>query len=77
MGSTFNPMMGYFRANKIGCHNWGFVSGSASMIFPPLIIDDFIVNFCRDSDHHAVGQLVHGLYCSSSGLVPRTYVFLQ
>lgn len=27
VGSRFDPMMGYFKENKIGAYNWGFVEG--------------------------------------------------
>jgi len=42
MGSTFNPMLGYFKTNKIGAHNWGFVFGKvlgpSLSLLPPLLL---------------------------------------
>ncbi len=34
LGSTFDPILGYFKENKIGAYNWGFVSGKSQTIFP-------------------------------------------
>jgi hypothetical protein len=33
-GSTFDPVLGYFESEKIGAHNWGFVSGKSQTIYP-------------------------------------------
>jgi hypothetical protein len=33
-GSTFDPVLGYFREQKIGAYNWGFVSGKTNTIYP-------------------------------------------
>jgi hypothetical protein len=34
MGSTFNPILGWFKQNDIGAFNWGFVSGKTQTIYP-------------------------------------------
>src|SRR5690606_24006402 len=34
LGSTFDPIMGYFKEQKVGAYNWGFVSGKSQTIFP-------------------------------------------
>lgn len=34
LGSTFDPILGYFKAQKVGAFNWGFVSGKTQTIFP-------------------------------------------
>lgn len=33
-GSTFDPVMGYFKAEKVGAYNWGFVQGKTQTIYP-------------------------------------------
>ncbi|MBX6315775.1 MAG: 1,4-beta-xylanase [Isosphaeraceae bacterium] len=33
-GSTFDPILGYFRDQKIGAYNWGFVTGKSQTIYP-------------------------------------------
>jgi hypothetical protein len=33
-GSTFDPMLAYFKQEKIGAYNWGFVEGKSSTIYP-------------------------------------------
>ena len=33
-GSTFNPILGYFRRENVGAYNWGFVSGKTQTIYP-------------------------------------------
>jgi hypothetical protein len=33
-GSTFDPVLGYFREEKIGAYNWGFVAGKTQTIYP-------------------------------------------
>ena len=33
IGSTFDPLLGYFKEEKIGCHCWGFVAGKSNTIF--------------------------------------------
>ncbi len=33
-GSTFNPILGWFKANDVGAFNWGFVSGKTQTIYP-------------------------------------------
>jgi hypothetical protein len=33
-GSTFDPMLGYFREQRIGAYNWGFVDGKTQTIYP-------------------------------------------
>ncbi len=33
-GSTFDPILGYFKENQIGAYNWGFVSGKSQTIYP-------------------------------------------
>jgi hypothetical protein len=33
-GSTFNPILGYFKQHDIGAYNWGFVSGKTQTIYP-------------------------------------------
>jgi hypothetical protein len=33
-GSTFDPVLGYFREQKIGAYNWGFVAGKSNTIYP-------------------------------------------
>jgi hypothetical protein len=32
--STFDPILGYFKEQKIGAYNWGFVSGKSQTIYP-------------------------------------------
>lgn len=34
MGSTFDPVLGYLKAEKIGAYNWGFVAGKSQTIYP-------------------------------------------
>ncbi len=34
LGSTFNPILGWFKQNDVGAFNWGFVSGKTQTIFP-------------------------------------------
>jgi hypothetical protein len=33
-GSTFDPMLGYFKSEHIGAYNWGFVAGKTQTIYP-------------------------------------------
>jgi hypothetical protein len=33
-GSTFDPILGYFKQEKVGAYNWGFVSGKSQTIYP-------------------------------------------
>lgn len=33
-GSTFDPVLGFFKENNVGAYNWGFVSGKTQTIFP-------------------------------------------
>jgi hypothetical protein len=33
-GSTFDPMLGYFKEQKIGAYCWGFVAGKSNTIYP-------------------------------------------
>jgi hypothetical protein len=33
-GSTFDPVLGYFKQQHVGGYNWGFVSGKTQTIFP-------------------------------------------
>lgn len=33
-GSTFNPILGYFKRQHVGAYNWGFVSGKTQTIYP-------------------------------------------
>ena len=33
-GSTFDPVLGYFREQRIGAYNWGFVAGKTQTIYP-------------------------------------------
>jgi hypothetical protein len=33
-GSTFDPMLGYFKSQRIGAYNWGFVAGKTQTIYP-------------------------------------------
>jgi hypothetical protein len=33
-GSTFEPILGYFRQESVGAYNWGFVSGKTQTIYP-------------------------------------------
>ena len=33
-GSQFDPILGYFKQEKIGAHNWGFVEGKTNTIYP-------------------------------------------
>jgi hypothetical protein len=34
MGSTFDPILGYFQEERIGAYNWGFVAGKTQTIYP-------------------------------------------
>jgi hypothetical protein len=33
-GSTFDPIMGYFKEHRVGAYNWGFVQGKSQTIYP-------------------------------------------
>ena len=33
-GSTFDPIMGYLKDQKVGAYNWGFVAGKSQTIYP-------------------------------------------
>ena len=33
-GSTFDPVLGYFKEQAIGAYNWGFVAGKTNTIYP-------------------------------------------
>jgi hypothetical protein len=33
-GSTFDPVLGYLKSQKVGAMNWGFVSGKTQTIYP-------------------------------------------
>lgn len=33
-GSTFNPNLAFFKSQKVGAYNWGFVSGKTQTIYP-------------------------------------------
>lgn len=33
-GSTFDPMLEYFKSKKVGAYNWGFVAGKTQTIYP-------------------------------------------
>jgi GH35 family endo-1,4-beta-xylanase len=33
-GSTFDPILGYFKEQRIGAYNWGFVAGKSQTIYP-------------------------------------------
>ena len=33
-GSTFDPILGYLKEQKIGAYNWGFVAGKSNTIYP-------------------------------------------
>jgi type 1 glutamine amidotransferase len=33
-GSTFDPILAYFKEQKVGAYNWGFVSGKTQTIYP-------------------------------------------
>jgi len=33
-GSTFDPLLAYFREAKVGAYNWGFVAGRSQTIYP-------------------------------------------
>ena len=33
-GSTFDPVLGYFKDEHIGAYNWGFVAGKTQTIYP-------------------------------------------
>jgi hypothetical protein len=33
-GSTFDPILGYLKTEKIGAYNWGFVDGKSQTIYP-------------------------------------------
>ena len=33
-GSTFDPILGYFKQQNVGAYNWGFVSGKTQTIYP-------------------------------------------
>lgn len=34
VGSTFDPILGIFKAERVGAYNWGFVSGKTQTIYP-------------------------------------------
>jgi hypothetical protein len=34
VGSTFDPNLSFFKAEKVGAYNWGFVSGKTQTIYP-------------------------------------------
>ena len=33
-GSRFDPLLGYFKQQKVGAYNWGFVAGKSQTIYP-------------------------------------------
>jgi hypothetical protein len=33
-GSTFDPVLGYFREQNVAAYNWGFVSGKSQTLYP-------------------------------------------
>ena len=33
-GSTFDPMLAYFKQEKVGAYIWGFVAGKTQTIYP-------------------------------------------
>jgi hypothetical protein len=33
-GSNFDPILAYFKAERIGAYNWGFVAGKTNTIYP-------------------------------------------
>jgi hypothetical protein len=33
-GSTFDPILGYFKEQKVGAYNWGLVAGKTQTIYP-------------------------------------------
>jgi hypothetical protein len=33
-GSTFDPLLGYFKEQKVAAYNWGFVAGKSQTIYP-------------------------------------------
>lgn len=33
-GSTFDPILGFFREQRVGAYNWGFVDGKSQTIYP-------------------------------------------
>ena len=33
-GSTFDPVLGYFKQEKVGAYCWGFVGGKTQTIYP-------------------------------------------
>lgn len=33
-GSTFDPILGYLKEQKVGAYNWGFVAGKSQTIYP-------------------------------------------
>jgi hypothetical protein len=33
-GSRFDPILAYFKQEKIGAYNWGFVAGKTQTIYP-------------------------------------------
>ena len=33
-GSTFDPILGYFKEKNVGAYNWGFVDGKTQTIYP-------------------------------------------
>ena len=33
-GSKFDPILAYFKEQKVGAHNWGFVAGKTQTIYP-------------------------------------------
>jgi len=33
-GSTFDPILGYLKEERVGAYNWGFVAGKTNTIYP-------------------------------------------
>jgi hypothetical protein len=33
-GSAFDPILGYFKEQRVGAYNWGFVAGKTQTIYP-------------------------------------------
>jgi hypothetical protein len=33
-GSEFDPVLGYYKSEKIAAYNWGFVQGKTNTIYP-------------------------------------------
>jgi hypothetical protein len=34
VGSTFDPILGYLKGERVGAYSWGFINGKSQTIYP-------------------------------------------